>query len=208
MCQLRGAPGHCDYGVGSLAGGVFDAWGTDPYGLYTGIAAVKAGTGTATVPWEGDPRSHFAFSTPYAADDLAHAFLPVEGVVDAGASEAGDCLIKSIDVAEFRLSMPVTGGMCTTAASFKDGFTVTGSSRTARFRAISDFTSNGGTDGACDLAAIIRNEGSKPALIIKMTVDCGGEGPVARFAGLAPGADSPIPARVSFLDRCVAADSP
>jgi hypothetical protein len=207
MCQLRGAPTQCDYGVGSLTGAVFNGWAPNASGVYTGIAAVRAGTGTPTVPWAGDTANYFAFSGVYVPNDVSHIYLPIQGTVDAGATAAGDCLIDSVDIADFRLIKNDTGGMCTTTSSFKTSFAITpGASRTATFRTIGDFVNNGGV-GTCNLGIII-NEDVSPALTIRMTARCGGGGPVPRFASLSPEGGDPIPQRIYFLNSCFAEGTP
>jgi preprotein translocase subunit YajC len=208
MCQLRGHPTQCDYGVGSLSGTTFSGWVPNGSGVFTGIAPVKDGTGTDKVPWEGDANQYFAFSTPYVPNDLGHVFLPTQGVVDAGATTVGDCIIKTVDIADFRLVKTVNGGMCTTTASFKTSFTIPPNSRTATFRTISDFINNGGVGaGDCSLGRII-NEDVKPSLTVRMMADCGNGILVPRFASLSPEGGDPLPYRIFFLNSCFAEGTP
>jgi hypothetical protein len=208
MCQLRGLPTQCDYGVGSLTGGVFNGWLANASGVFTGIAAVKTGTGTGTIPWEGDVNNYFAFSAGYVPGDLSHVYLPTQGVVDAGATVTGNCIIKTVDLADFRLVKTVNGGMCTTTTSFRTSFTIPPNSRTATFRTISDFVNNGGVGaGDCSLGRII-NEDVKPSLTVRMMADCGSGTLVPRFASLSPEGGDALPYRIFFLNSCFAEGTP
>ncbi len=205
MCQLRGLPNQCDYGVGGLAGATFSAWGGT-----TGIAAVKAGTGGTTgVAWAGDVNNYYAFAAPY---NSTHIYLPTQGTFDVGATVAGVCAIKSIVYAEFRLFKTVDGGSCATTTSFASGITWAPGASTGAFRTISDFVNDGGTptEAAVCTQASILNESVHGQVSIRVLANCGGTD-VTRTLNFAPGGPPPVPAfnlYVQFLNSCFAEGTP
>jgi hypothetical protein len=202
MCQLRGHPTQCDYGVGSLnAVGTFTGWTPNASGVYTGISAVRAGTGTGTVAWQGDPSAYFSFPTAYQP---THVYLPMQGTMDAGTTATGTlCLIKSVDEAKFRLTKTTTGGTCTTSTTFKSAFAaVPGTLRTVNFRGISDFLNNGTVPGDCSITEIIRNQAVRPLMTIKVTANCGA-GNITITTSKGP-TSLAIPQQIKFLNSCFA----
>jgi len=206
MCQLRGSPDQCDYGVGSLTSGTFNGWKANSNNVYTGIAAVKSGTGVNGVPWAGDVNAYFPFTTTYIPNDLGHLYLPALGIVDAGAT-TNNCIIQSINFATFRLMKTVSGGTCVTKTSFQQSFSIPTNSRTAVFNTILDFANNGGDPGTpgstnCQLSQIV-NEAVSPSLTIGMTANCG-NGPIPRIASMSPNGGDPIPPHIYFLNSCFA----
>ncbi len=205
MCQLRGLPTQCDYGVGQLAGSAFGPWlaGT------TGIAPVAVGTGgTNAAAWAGDVANYFSFTTPF---NTSHIYMPTQGTFDVGATATGVCGITSITKAEFRLVKTVDGGTCTTTSNFAGGITFTPGSRTGTFKLISDFVNDGGTGAmgaVCTQAAVI-NEGLKGVISIQAMANCGGPSPVPRFLNFGPDGASPaLQPYIYFLNSCFAEGTP
>jgi hypothetical protein len=205
MCQLRGLPNQCDYGVGQLAGSTFTGWS---FTATTGIAPVTTGTGGTTgVPWAGDVSQYFAFTAPY---NPSRIYVPTQGTFDVGATATGVCTINAINFAELRLIKEFAGGSCRTTASFASSATWPAGSGVGSFRTISEFVNDGGTleptspvPVDCTQAAII-NEPVRAVVIMSVASNCGGT-PVNRFITLAPGGMLPaLTEYMFFLNSCFA----
>jgi len=202
MCQLRGTEAQCDYRIGNLStGGAFTQFAT-PINRIAAVATIN--------PWVPDPAQLFAFPAPFNA---AHVYIPTVGVLDVGATETGNCAIKSITNAQFHLFKTVTGGVCDTVAQFKQSFVLTANPRKATFSTISDFTNTGGTSTPpgvnCSLSPII-NDRVKPSIVITAQAHCGEFTPSGvpklrrRVITLSPEGSTPIPNLVKFINSCFA----
>lgn len=224
MCQLRSSTSQsqCDYGVGSLTGGAFTGWAANAAGNYTGIAAVKPGTGTATIPWAGDTNNYFSFATPttFVATwpaTLDHVYIPTEGTAETGTNGAGTtlCVIQSLISAKFRLIKAQTGGACTTIGSFTAGFPnpLPANAHALNFRTISDFVNNGGSgmytdpndptqNKSCSQADLIQNNDVKASMTIIVKADCGA-GPTTISMSTGPGGQPAVPQTVRFINSCL-----
>ena len=204
MCQFRGADNECDYRIGNRnAAGAFAPFGSPT----NAIAAVNT-----VGPWVADAANTFLFPAARPFNN-AHVYLPTVGIVDVGATDTGNCAIKSITKAQFHLLKKVTGGVCDTSTVFTDDVVITASPRKATFQTISDFTNDGGTGSPAGVNCSpdrILNEAVKPSLVITAQADCGeiaADGTHVlenRVITLSRDGGSPIPFLVKFLNSCLA----
>jgi hypothetical protein len=204
MCQLRGLPNQCDYGVGELNAGTFTGWS---FTATTGIAPVAAGTGGTTgVPWAGDVGQYFGFSALYNG---ARIYVPTQGTFSLGATDVAPCTFVSLTTAEFRLFKEFDGGSCRTTSSFAGAVNIALGANTGSFRTISEFVNDGGTlvPGGdpvdCSLGPII-NEPVRGQVTMVARANCGGA-TVTRVLNLGPDATNPaLVDRLFFLNSCFA----
>jgi len=212
MCQLRGqTTNECDYSVGTASGTSFSTFTTNASGAYTGIATVLPGTGTGGVTWAGDTSAanYFAFPSdaPYVPNSTVYGpvYLPVAGALHV--SLAGStCAIQSVSAAKARLVKTISGGACTTTASFLSGFgKIPGTSDTAAFHAIGSYTNTAGseTGPACSQQIIVNDE-VKASITISGTVDCG-NGPANITTSVAQNGADALPYKVRYRNSCFAA---
>ncbi|MCE9671820.1 Hint domain-containing protein [Myxococcus stipitatus] len=193
-CQLRGGA-DCDYSVAGYQNGNLLPYPPAP----TGVAASYA-----TTPGVLNPADYWLFNAPYNYQNL---YVPIRGVLNAGAENNFQCVLSKVDRARIQLITQDTARSCVYAnqadfiASLPLGANQTPLNVLTNMNWLFNTTGNGPSAASCGTDTII-NEMTRFSITITGKVKCNGvELPL--FV-VYPKGGSGIPPNIFFRNSCMA----
>ncbi|NTX01698.1 hypothetical protein HUA75_07990 [Myxococcus sp. CA040A] len=193
-CQLRGG-NDCDYAVAGYQNGSLLPYPPAP----AGVAASYSGS-----PGILNPADYWLFNAPYNYQNL---YVPIRGVLNAGAENNFQCVLSKVDRARIQLITQDTARSCVYAnqaefiASLPLGANQTPLNVLTNMNWLFNTTGNGPSAASCGTDQIV-NEFTRFSITITGKVRCNGvELPI--FV-VYPRGGSGVPGNIFFRNSCMA----
>ncbi|QDE90946.1 hypothetical protein BHS06_19335 [Myxococcus xanthus] len=165
-CQLRGG-NDCDYAVAGYQNGSLQPYPPSP----TGVAASYS-----TAPGQLNPADFWLFNAPYNYHNL---YVPIRGVLNAGAEKNFQCVLSKVDRARIQLIANDSGRSCMyeNQAEFFGSLPL-GANQTqlnvlSNMSYLFNSVGNGNSPNNCGTTTIV-NEKTRFSIVISGKVRCNG----------------------------------
>ncbi|QSQ11363.1 Hint domain-containing protein [Myxococcus landrumensis] len=197
-CQLRGG-NDCDYAVAGYRNGVLSPFVSPA--TSTGVAASYANQ-----PGTLNPADYWTFGAPYNYENL---YVPVRGVLSAGAVNNFQCIVSKIEKARIQMILNDTGRTCLNNAEFIPSIPV--GANTSNLNVLTSMSRLFNTPGpgqspsSCAASTVV-NEMTRFMVTIVGKIRCNTPtAPEKPFVVMYPTGASGLTSNIFFHNSCMAA---